>query len=66
MGRTNKLLDQILRGGADANISFSGMVQLLKRLGFQERIKGNTYFSAMASLKSSTCDLNPASANRIR
>ena len=41
MARANKLLDQILRGGADANISFSGMVQLLKRLGFQERIKGS-------------------------
>ncbi|HLZ91891.1 MAG TPA: type II toxin-antitoxin system HicA family toxin [Candidatus Acidoferrum sp.] len=41
MARTNKLLDQILRGGADANIPFSGMAQLLKRLGFQERIKGS-------------------------
>jgi hypothetical protein len=41
MARVNKLLDQILRGGADANIPFSGMVQLLKRLGFQERIKGS-------------------------
>jgi predicted RNA binding protein YcfA (HicA-like mRNA interferase family) len=40
MTRANKLLDQILRGGADANIPFSGMVQLLKRLGFQERVKG--------------------------
>ena len=41
MARADKLLDQILRGGADANIPFSGMVQLLKRLGFQERIKGS-------------------------
>ncbi len=41
MARANNLLDQILRGGADANIPFSGMVQLLKRLGFQERIKGS-------------------------
>ena len=41
MARATKLLDQILRGGADANISFSGMVQLLRRLGFQERIKGD-------------------------
>jgi hypothetical protein len=57
--RANKLLDQILRGGADANIPFSGMVQLLKRLGFQERIKATTYFSAMASPKSSTCNLIP-------
>src|SRR5947208_10193800 len=41
MARADKLLDQILRGGSDANIPFSGMVQLLKRIGFQERIKGS-------------------------
>lgn len=41
MTRTNKLLDQILRGDADANIPFNGMLQLLKRLGFQERVKGS-------------------------
>jgi hypothetical protein len=41
MARANKLLDQILRGDADANIPFSGMVQLLKRLGFRERIKAS-------------------------
>jgi predicted RNA binding protein YcfA (HicA-like mRNA interferase family) len=41
MARTNKLLEQILRGDADANIPFSGMVQLLKRLGFRERVKGS-------------------------
>ena len=40
MARTHKLLEQILRGDADANIPFSGMVQLLRRLGFQERVKG--------------------------
>jgi len=41
MARTHKLLEQILRGDADANISFSGMVQLLRRLGFRERVKGD-------------------------
>jgi predicted RNA binding protein YcfA (HicA-like mRNA interferase family) len=41
MARTHKLLEQILRGNADANIPFSGMVQLLRRLGFAERIKGD-------------------------
>jgi predicted RNA binding protein YcfA (HicA-like mRNA interferase family) len=41
MARTHKLLEQILRGDADANIPFSGMAQLLKRLGFQVRIKGS-------------------------
>jgi predicted RNA binding protein YcfA (HicA-like mRNA interferase family) len=41
MARHLSLLDQILRGEADANISFSEMLQLLKRLGFAERIKGS-------------------------
>lgn len=41
MARTHKLLEQILRGDSDANIPFSGMVQLLRRLGFKERVKGS-------------------------
>jgi predicted RNA binding protein YcfA (HicA-like mRNA interferase family) len=41
MAGTDKLLDQILRGNSDANIPFSGMVSLLKRLGFRERVKGS-------------------------
>jgi predicted RNA binding protein YcfA (HicA-like mRNA interferase family) len=41
MTSNQKLLDQILRGGADANVSFSGIVALSKRLGFKERIKGS-------------------------
>jgi predicted RNA binding protein YcfA (HicA-like mRNA interferase family) len=41
MARTHKLLEQILRGDADANIPFSGMVQLLRRLGFEERVRGS-------------------------
>ena len=40
MARHLSLLDQILRGEADANIFFSEMLQLLKRFGFAERIKG--------------------------
>ena len=40
MARTHKLLEQILRGDAEANIPFSGMLQLLRRPGFQERVKG--------------------------
>jgi len=36
-----KILDAILRGTSDANIPFAGLRGLLKRLGFQERIKGS-------------------------
>ena len=41
MSRTEKLLNQILRGNADANIPFTGMVRILKQLGFEERIRGS-------------------------
>jgi predicted RNA binding protein YcfA (HicA-like mRNA interferase family) len=41
MSRAQKTLDQILRGTSDANISFTEMVSLLVRLGFQQRVRGS-------------------------
>ena len=41
MTRIEKVLEQILRGAADANIPFSGMRRLLKQFGFEERIRGS-------------------------
>jgi predicted RNA binding protein YcfA (HicA-like mRNA interferase family) len=41
MPRRDKLLDQILRGSSDANISFARMCRLLRTLGFEERIRGS-------------------------
>ena len=41
MPRRSKVLDQILRGTSDANISFAGMCQVLRDLGFEERIRGS-------------------------
>jgi len=41
MGKYEKLLIKILRGISDANIPFSEICQLLKKFGFDERIKGN-------------------------
>jgi predicted RNA binding protein YcfA (HicA-like mRNA interferase family) len=41
VSRTEKLLNQILRGNADANIPFTGIVRVLKQLGFEERIRGS-------------------------
>ena len=41
MLNAEKILDAILRGTSDANIPFGGLCHLLKRLGFQERIKGS-------------------------
>ncbi|MCH7731808.1 MAG: type II toxin-antitoxin system HicA family toxin [Candidatus Marinimicrobia bacterium] len=41
MGKYDKLLFKILRGGSDKNIGFDDLRQLLKRLGFEERIRGS-------------------------
>jgi predicted RNA binding protein YcfA (HicA-like mRNA interferase family) len=41
MGKYEKLILKIMRGASDKNVSFSELCQLLKKLGFSERIKGN-------------------------
>jgi predicted RNA binding protein YcfA (HicA-like mRNA interferase family) len=41
MSRFGKLLQRVLSGEADANISFAQLCQVLRRLGFQERIRGS-------------------------
>jgi hypothetical protein len=41
MGRYSKIRDNILTGGSDGNIRFTEVCQLLVRLGFDERIKGD-------------------------
>lgn len=41
MERHDELLDRILRGKSDANISFDDLCQLLRHLGFDERTRGS-------------------------
>jgi predicted RNA binding protein YcfA (HicA-like mRNA interferase family) len=41
MSQSDRLLLRILRGTSDANIPFEGICQLLRRLGFDERIRGS-------------------------
>jgi len=41
MSRCIKILEHILRGAEDANISFVQMCQLLKKFGFTKRIRGS-------------------------
>ena len=41
MGKNDKLVRKILSGSSDANIDFDELRNLLKRLGFEERIKGS-------------------------
>ena len=51
MSSPKKLLAKVLTGRADANIPFSGLCQLLKHLGFAERIKGSHHFSDQAGIE---------------
>ena len=41
MSRYDKLLKQMLRGASDANIAFDDLRQLLRHLGFEERVRGS-------------------------
>lgn len=41
MGKLEKILDQILRGGSDQNVAFDDLIFLLENLGFEKRIKGS-------------------------
>jgi predicted RNA binding protein YcfA (HicA-like mRNA interferase family) len=41
MGKDRKLLQHILMRRGDANVSFRDLCQLLKKLGFSERIRGD-------------------------
>ena len=46
MSSREKLLEDILRGTADANTQFTGLCQLLRSLGFRERIRGDHHIFA--------------------
>ena len=41
MGKLEKILDQILRGGSDQNVTFDDLTALLVSLDFEQRIKGS-------------------------
>ncbi len=70
--RNLSLLEQILRGEADANISFSEMLGLLKRMGFQERIKGSHHIfwregvNEILNLQADGNKCNPYQVKQVR
>jgi virulence-associated protein VapD len=41
MTSRDTVLERILRGTSDANIAFNDLRRVLKRLGFDERIRGS-------------------------
>jgi hypothetical protein len=51
MGKYEKLIDQILRGRSDANILFGDLVRLLRRLGFDERMRGSHHVFRMVGVE---------------
>ncbi|MEG3904654.1 MULTISPECIES: type II toxin-antitoxin system HicA family toxin [unclassified Microcoleus] len=46
MSQPDKLLAKILLGNSDANIPFAQLCQLLRKLGFEERIRGSHHIFA--------------------
>ena len=51
MGRHDKLLARILRGGADANVAFDDLRALLRHLGFEERTRGSHHVFRRAGVE---------------
>jgi len=43
MSGVKKILESVLRGTSDTNISFTSLCLLLDRLGFKKRVKGGHY-----------------------
>ncbi len=51
MAKYEELLLRILRGTSDANISFNDLRQLLRRLGFEERIQSSHHIFRKAGVE---------------
>ena len=51
MSKHDRLLYKILRGTADANIPFDGLCQLLRRLGFETRVRGSHHIFFKAGVE---------------
>jgi len=49
--RSDRLLERVLRGTSDANISFDGLRHLLAQLGFEERIRGSHHIFTKAGVE---------------
>ena len=51
MAKYDDLLARILRGTSDANIAFNDLRQLLRRLGFEERIRASHHIFRKAGVE---------------
>ena len=50
MAKYEKLLSKVLRGDSDKNIAFNDLCQLLKRMGFEERVRSSHYIFRKSSI----------------
>ncbi|MDY6785344.1 MAG: type II toxin-antitoxin system HicA family toxin [Cyanobacteriota bacterium] len=69
MGKYEKLLARILDGTSDANISFNELCQLLKRFGFEERVRGSHHIFRKEGIEEKPnlqADGNKAKAYQVR
>lgn len=69
MGKYEKLIFQILQGANDANILFSDLVNLLKHLGFEIRVKGSHHIFRKSGVEEKTNlqkDGNKAKSYQVR
>jgi hypothetical protein len=51
MPQQDRLLEQMLRGRSDANIPFEGLLRLLRKLGFDERIRGSHHIFTLEGVE---------------
>ena len=51
MARLDKLLEYILMRRGDANVQFGALCQLLKKIGFEERIRGDHHIFTMPEVE---------------
>ena len=51
MGKFEKVLRRVLSGTSDANIAFDDLCWLLRKLGFEERIRGSHHGYRRADLE---------------
>ena len=61
MGKIEKTLQKILRGASDTNVSFKDLCNLLKRLGFSERVRGDHFIFTKTDVEE-ILNLQPAGA----
>ena len=72
MARRDKFLDKLLRGTSDANVSFDELCQLLRRLGFAERIRGSHHIftksdvEEILNLQPKGADAKPYQVKQVR